>query len=423
MGMHWLPLDNAAKIFPSTISKRNTIVFRFTAVLKERISLEYLNTAAEKTIRRYPYFNVQLRKGFFWYTLEFIDKIPVINADSKYPCSYIPVKRRGVVPYRIRVFGKRLSVEFAHFLTDGTGALSFLRTLLCQYFTEQGVSISDWGEIPNPAENPDPEEFEDGYLKGYVKNIPHPRVPDKAFHLPGPFRKKGEYGVVSGFLNTAEVLNKAKEYNASLTEFLTALLIDSHLRIQHDLVKKKQLGRLRPIRVTVPVNVRPYLKTKAMRNVFLSVLPEIDPRLGDYSFEDILSIVHHSLRLLVNEHYIRMQIARNVEGEMSLVNRLFPVFLKDLVLKPIYNKTGQQPATCSLSNLGQVKLPKEIASRCDRFIFIPPPGVISKQDCSVISFGSTLTISFGKLIEDNALEREFFRLLRKMGLHIKIEHN
>jgi len=49
-----------------------------------------------------------------------------------------------------------------------------------------------------------------------------------------------------------------------------------------------------------------------MRNFSLFVTPEIDFRLGKYSFEEILKIVYHKMQVETDEKLINKIISRNV---------------------------------------------------------------------------------------------------------------
>ena len=62
----WIKLDNAAKIFPPTCTKRDTKVFRFVCELKEPIDKNILQHALDKTVDAFPLYNSVLKKGIFW---------------------------------------------------------------------------------------------------------------------------------------------------------------------------------------------------------------------------------------------------------------------------------------------------------------------------------------------------------------------
>ena len=112
----WIPLDNAAKIFPAIRSKEHTTVIRLSAVLKERVSIKSLFKAIESTEKRFPYFKVALRKGFFWYYLEQVDHPVIIKRDEGNPCQVFDKKSENRLLFRILVYENQISVEFSHIL-------------------------------------------------------------------------------------------------------------------------------------------------------------------------------------------------------------------------------------------------------------------------------------------------------------------
>ena len=61
----WSRLDNAAKIFPPTSSKRDTKVFRFVCELKEPVDGPMLQRALNKTVETFAMYGSILRKGIF----------------------------------------------------------------------------------------------------------------------------------------------------------------------------------------------------------------------------------------------------------------------------------------------------------------------------------------------------------------------
>ncbi len=66
----WFKLDNAAKIFPGQNSAKWSNIFRLSVTLDEKIDPELLEKALEQTIVRFPFFDVRMRRGLFWYYLE-----------------------------------------------------------------------------------------------------------------------------------------------------------------------------------------------------------------------------------------------------------------------------------------------------------------------------------------------------------------
>jgi NRPS condensation-like uncharacterized protein len=333
------------------------------------------------------------------------------------------VKKKGKFPFRVLYYNQKISVEFSHAVTDGTGALIFLKSLLVEYFRLKGIETKEFEGFFRYNEIPDEEEYEDAFKKYYNKKIPKRRKKSRAFHFPFPLKEKGVYHIVTGVIPVRDVLAKAKEYNISLTEFLLALYFESILEVIYALPPKKRKKLIKPIILNVPVNLREMYPSRTMRNFFVSVTPHIDPRLGGYSFEEIIKYVHNFMQVEVDKRYINQQITMNVKSEMSLIVRLFPLPLKNLILPIAYNIIAESRYTSGLSNMGKVRMPKEIEEYIERFEFYPPPSQGNIIKSAVISYRDRLYITFGKLTDTKDIERIFFRKLRKMNIPVKIETN
>jgi hypothetical protein len=419
---NWFRLDNAGKVYPAIISHRRTSLFRISVSLVERVNVSKLQQALNKVIRRFPYFNVQMKAGLFWYFFETNEHTPLVEQDSIYPCMAMNVKKNRMYLFRVRAYNNRIAVEFSHVLTDGTGALIFLKTLICEYFRELGITIdiSSDPTIFDINEEPDPQEYEDSFKQVYNKKLPFIRKQKRAFHLPDILDWPGHYSVITGIVSIRDVIKLTKEYSVSLTEFLAALLIDS---FQEYCEENIQMKKFKPIVINIPVNLRPIFNTKTMKNFFIPLEPSIDPRLGHYTFREILTKVHHYMRYEVDNKMLNQQITRNVKGEMNAILRVLPLVVKNMLLTVLYNFLGENNYSSGISNLGNIVMPKEINGKIDKFEFIPAPSTGVKTKATVASFGDKMYISFGRLIKDAPIEKLFFRKMRKMGIHVKIESN
>ena len=125
----WYKLDNAAKIFPPTSNRKDPKVFRFACELYEDIEEEILQKALDKTLEEYPLFLSSLKKGLFWYYLESSNVYPKVKKEENIVCDRID----NDLLFRVSYYRKRINLEVYHALTDGTGTLYFLRSLVTNY--------------------------------------------------------------------------------------------------------------------------------------------------------------------------------------------------------------------------------------------------------------------------------------------------
>jgi NRPS condensation-like uncharacterized protein len=412
----WYPLDNAGKLYSSIISSRATTLFRLSATLTSPVHPDYLQRALELTLERFPFFKVQLKQGFFWHYFEGTDRTPEVERERYHPCISLSIKRRGSFPYRVYYYNNRIALELSHSLTDGTGGLRFLSELIRQY-----LHLKE--SIPIKQETISDEqllsETENAFRKYYYKDIPAPRTRlGNSFKLPLPLDKKGHYHIVTGIINVKELKEKASEYHVSISIFLTAVYIESLIKIQENIVIRK-----RPIVINVPVNMRAFFESDTMRNFFVSITPSIDARLGEYTFEEIIQELKIEFSRLLTPKKLSQYIKRSVIGEKSLALRLMPSPIKDMVAPSIYSFFGEGQYTSGLSNLGVVRMPEEMENYIERVECYPPPSIGNKVKAIITSYQNHMYISFGNLSNDRMLEREFFRRIRRLGINVTIETN
>ena len=181
--------------------------------------------------------------------------------------------------------------------------------------------------------------------------------------------------------------------------------------------------RRKPIRVLIPVNLRKLFPSQTLRNFALYTTPEIDPRLGQYDFREICQAVRSRMGLDVNPKVMSSRIAANVSGEKLLIVKVMPLFLKNMVMKAVFNAVGEKKSCLCMSNLGQVKLPREMEGYVERMDFILGVQATTPQNCGCLSYGGNLYINFIRNIREPELEAHFFRVLRELGLRLEVQTN
>lgn len=419
----WLKLDNAAKLFPAIMSDNLTSVFRITASLKEPVKYSVIKEAVAITAKRFPYFNVSLGSGLFWHFLEFNDQIPRIQVEEEIPCTAFAVKRRNEPLYRVIIKGNRISVEFIHILTDGGGGLEYLKSLLYTYLTIKGTKINSHGELLLPGTTVSAEEFEDGYNK-YFKRLPPPSRLVKAWHLPFNLNEKPRLRVLRADIDTGEILGMARKLNVSVTEYFVSVYLFSLYEIFISSGSKTREKIKKVLRIEVPVNMRNKFPCRTMRNFTLFIMPEIDLRLGNYTFEEILQSVHHQMQIGADIKQISRFLSSNVSKEKLFIIRIMPLFIKKMATSAIYKELGSKRMTGLVTNLGLVTLPGNMGDMIDSFEFIPaPPDPEVKVNIGLISFNDRFRIFFSNITKSNELERRILKHLANTGIHVKILNN
>jgi len=417
----WMKLDNAAKIYPAAKRRRWKALFRLSATLTERIDPAALERAQHATLARFPGFATRLKQGVFWYYMEHNEGGPPIEPDGPYPCPPMDFRDNNGFMFRVRYHDRRIAVEIFHALTDGSGGLCFLKTLVAEYLRiRYGAVIPRDDEILDCTAPASPDETEDAYLK-YARDIGRSRREPDAYYLKGTKESDGFIHIVTGMIPVDAVLTRARDKNVSLTEYLTAALIMAIDGIQRRRVWHQRLYK--PVKVCVPINLRNFYPTNTMRNFASYVNPGIDPRYGHYSFDEVLNAVHHYMRAEVTEKLLNAKITTNVRSEKHAALRLTPLFLKNIAMKLTFDRVGDRKASTSISNLGRVTLPSEMGRYVTRMDFILGPQSRNRVVCAALSYGGVLYLNFTRTIKESMLERAFFRCLVKRGIPVKVESN
>jgi NRPS condensation-like uncharacterized protein len=415
----WLPLDNAAKIFPPGTNKTRTLVYRVTAEISRTVRFESLKKASQLTSERYPYFTMHLRRGFFWYWLDMESEGIPVYPDTGEICKAFRFSWNQEPLCRIIAKDNRISAEFYHVITDGYGSMEFFKTLLATYAELEGVNIESGG-FSHYQSSPKPGETEDGYNRYFNPKLPAPRQLSKAYHLPFPFLKNQPMRVLSAQLNPALVREKSKSRGITITEYLVAVYLWTIQDIYNKVRTIRNLRRRPIIRIQVPVNLRSLFPSNTLRNFALFVTPDIDMRLGFYSFEEITHIVHHYMQQQTDPKLMQKIIYRNVRNERSLFIRLIPLPMKDRVLNYFFKRSGMELYSGLITNLGKLEFTGEFGSFIERLRFYPPPPDKAKINIAMITYNQKMVLTFANGTVSMMLEKTFLQFLRDDGIPVTL---
>jgi len=416
----WLRLDNAAKIYPAARRKDWSSLFRLSATLSDKVDPVVLQAALSSTIRRFPSIAVRLRRGAFWYYFEHIRDCE-IRKDSCYPTVRMTKSEMRKCAFRVLYYENRIAVEYFHAITDGSGGMVFLKTLVSQYIKLKYGTCAEFKQgVLDVCERPHDSELEDSFLR-YCGDTTVSRKEEDAYKITGTKELDGFVHVTTGIYDVNGIKAKAKEYKVSITEFLAAVTVAAIIEIE----KKEQpnIRRQKPAKVLVPVDLRRVLKSSTLRNFAQYITPGIDPRMGDHSFDEIVKSIHHQFGLGITEKQMLAKITSNVKIEKLMVLKVMPLFIKNIAMKLAYNSVGEKKVCLNLSNLGVVEIPEELDEYIDRFDFVLGPQAMLVNNCGIVSYKGKMYINFTRNIEEPTLEREFFMYMKKLGLTAKIESN
>ena len=420
MQKKWYRLDTAALIFPAIARRDWSNAFRVSATLSEPVDPDILQRAVDDMRHRFPSFFVTLRKGFFWYYLEESSHQIKVQGDYAYPLTFMGRRELRRNCLRVLYYNNRIAVECFHAVTDGHGGSVFLCNLTAHYLElKYGIGIPKEGLLCDLSQAPSPEELEDSFLKNAAE-VAAGRREERSFRLRGTPEDGSFRTLTTGIVDTQSLLDMAHRFKVTVTALIAGIMVESIIGMQHErLPRKKQ----RPVKVTIPVDMRRLYGSRTLRNFSLVLNVGADPRYGDYRLEELCSVIYHQLCAGATPQNMAGMIAANVQPQQLVALRLAPVFIKNFAMDMVYRRIGEGGGSLTISNITGLPLPEAMAPYVRRMEFIIGPQRTYPNNCAVLSCGGKTYINMIRNTRESELERRFFSRLVELGIPVEIECN
>lgn len=416
----WYKLDLSAIVYPTLQRRDFSSVYRLSVVLKEPIQPDILQQAVDLALKRFPTYKVAIHKGLFWRYFEPNHQPgPFVKPDIKNPC--MPMSFTSDNRYLMRIYYHdcRIAFEAHHSLGDGSGGMHVLLTITAVYLGLLGHPITPEGFVLDIHEPPHPQELEDAYMRYATAKVCPPRPAGKTYRVRGTKEPFYTLNIINGLMSVQEVQRVAGIYRATLTEYLNAVLLYALMEKQN----QDWPVRLYPVRIAMPVNLRRFFPSRTLRNFITMVYPSIDPRLGEYTFEEIVTHVRNYMRYYINKQFMCGDITTNAATQQHPLIRIVPLFIKDLTVRQFYARVQDKNSSAGLTNMGAMRVPESMKPYIERFDIYMGQPFSSRTNCAVISFEDTLSINFTSSIIEADVEKIFFRKLVQDGIHVLINSN
>lgn len=414
--IRWDRLDNTAHLFPVIAGEDMSNVYRISVTLTELIQPEFLQEALNIVLPKFDGFNLRLRQGVFWYYFEENGKpAPKVREESNFPCRFIVQNKNQSYMFRVTYYKYRINLEVFHVLTDGMGGINFLKELTYQYLR---LVHPELRELVGDSLSSDTSlNREDSFLKNYKRSHAKGYKTQKAYLIKGEKLRPGEFGVMHGYMKIAELKEVCHAYGVSINEYLVGAYIWSvYTECMHGMASE------RPIRVAVPVNLRPYFNSITTKNFFVMVSAEFHPTKDIYTFQEVLEIVRESLRSQINKDNLEKLFSYNVSNEKIWIARAVPLVFKNMAMRYVYT-TSALANTATVTNIGNISVAEPYQSYVEIFHAFLAMSKGQHLKGTICSYGDTLVFSFSYDLVDTSVQRGFFRKLAADGVHVEIESN
>ena len=126
---HWLKIDNAGKIFPAVSSESRSSTFRLSMYVKENVDPVLLEKVVNKILPRFDTFNVKIKCGLFWNYFSANNSYFKVEEENAIIGQY-KLNSPSLYCFRVLYYEKRITLETFHSLSDGAGAMEFLKSIM-----------------------------------------------------------------------------------------------------------------------------------------------------------------------------------------------------------------------------------------------------------------------------------------------------
>ena len=407
-----LRLDNAANIYPASMSKEYCSLYRMLVTMAENIDVTLLQEALTTVAERIPTFRCTLKAGVFWWYLDRCDATPRVRPLK--PLKNFRFKDQDGLLYRISVEGKRLSLDVFHALADGNGAMVFLMTLAGEYVRlKYGTSIQYNYLVLDPKDRPAYAEVEDSFKTVFSGRHGQLEKNEDAYHIRGAVMPFGTVKDLRVVMQADSVRQVARQYNCTVTELLTAAMLYA-LQQEHRMDPGRKKRSV--LKVSVPVNLRPVYQSRTVRNFSSYVNLGVDIKDGYLTFEELVKAVKAQKEHDLKRENLEPKIAANVELEEMLLVRMIPLILKHPIIDIINLLHGDRFCSQTLSNMGNLNVPKALLPFIRDVDFVLGRQRGNSGAVSCVSYNGHLCLHMTRKIYSDSFEQAFLYQLNRLGI-------
>ncbi len=383
-------LDSAGIIYPYTSKKDWTNAFRVEALMKSPVNVEALQKAVCEMQELYPYFFSHMVKEKRAFCLKESEEFLKVEKDSGEVCRAFDMENKSHL-MRVLYTENKISLEFFHSITDGHGSMNFFTELLLHYKKYNDNSEANL-EIVQKQKNDSLCNLNDIFKDICTEKTKSAnRLVLPAFSLRKIKREK-DLKVTHVCLNSEKLRALAKSHRVTVTVFMCAVVMTA--------IHKNSEKSNKPIRLSVPVDIRRFFDRTTSRNGSLYFFVEAKPK--DFeSFPKLLACIKEQFEKEINRDNFHKMAYANVSQADLPIFKILPIFMKKLVLNIGYNFLGENQYTSTLTNVGVIDIPTSLNSVVSDMYYVLSEQRINPINFTLSSFGSTVRLVSSSSIDDS----------------------
>ena len=386
-------LDNTAVGYLLGLSANDMTMFRVSVTLKEEVVPQLLQTALIFAEKRFPIFSCIIKDSMLWPYMETTANVPMLKKDGDFPCVSLTEEERKSRSYTVFYKAKTISMEVSHAITDATGALTYLKSIVREYarLTESEVQFPETyidcnSEIDERENEDDYKKVTSSEKRKKLLSPPSSQIADS----PDEHKSK-RINSITADLNKLKQQAKEKEVTIS-----TYILAKMFLSIKEVMIEKKGT-----INIQVPVNMRKFYDSTTVRNfsMFSFISEELELIKDEKALYESIS---RQLKNSSDKNTLDVTILKTTK--LMKLASCIPFNLIKHMLKPIYKKLDYNASIAILSNIGTVDNGEKTSGFIDYYDFIIIPIYDNKMYCTMATYADKVRINIATSTKTEELE-------------------
>jgi len=390
-----IKLDHLGQFYAAINSEHHPGTFSISAQLKDTIVPATLQQAVNDLLQRLPFMNVRSKRGFMWHYHEVLATPPKIVSEKDFPALCSPFKKDNNHLIRIIYGNRSITLEVLHTVCDGRSLAMVASSLLARYFELLGEEINKEGLI-DCNETMHMEEAEDAYAR--YADLRKSRSESSVKDVYIPKYQPTATRMITYKINLAQIKARAKSHGFTISEYIVVHICSEFAK------QRTRENCTHGITVNVPIDCRGLFPSKSLRNFVSHKTITIPKSLG---FTEMGLDIKKQFAEITPD-YIQTKISE-IEKLMR-IGKYLPLLVKNQIIKKI-GEHESASYTTGFSNLGLLKLPREIQDKIETYAFTLGPEPTMPYQFACVTVGDTLTLTATTTARDNEIIDRIFNVL------------
>ena len=169
--------------------------------------------------------------------------------------------------------------------------------------------------------------------------------------------------------------------------------------------------------------MKKYFPSKTISNFFSYITVEAEINKDKLNtFEKILHFVKEEFKKKLEEEEIVKTMSANVKLGINPFIKAIPLELKKTLVRLSYIEIRKY-TTITYSNIGRIGIIGKYQDYIDYFLMLIAPEPIEKIKCSSCSFENKMVFTFTSILDNNKIEKRFYKFLIDNKIKVEIESN